>query len=98
MIQQYEHLLGSGQKCCAAALRGKRHCRHHSSNCRRRPPRPYVRQTRLLGPLPELNTQEAAHTIISEVVRALSDGSISVCRAQALITSLQLASKTLRAR
>jgi len=97
MIQQCEHILDSGQKCCAAALRGKRHCRHHSSNCRRRLPRPYVRQTRLLGPLPELNTQEAVHTIISEVVR-LSDGSISVCRAQALITSLQLASKTLRAR
>ncbi|QNI30715.1 hypothetical protein H7849_16470 [Alloacidobacterium dinghuense] len=96
MIPECQHVLPGGKKCRAIALRGKTHCHHHSPTRKRHAPRPYrLRQTALLGPLPELSSHDAVQQVISQTVHALANGDISVCRAQVLITSLQLAAKTL---
>jgi hypothetical protein len=54
-----------------------------------------VRQTSLLGPLPEITNRQELQYALSRTIQALANNSISVYRAQALITTLQLAAKTL---
>ena len=96
MVSECQHVLPGGKKCRAIALRGKTLCHHHVPNCKRRAPRPYaVRQTSLLGPLPEITNRQELHYALSRTIQALANNSISVYRAQALITTLQLAAKTL---
>lgn len=96
MVPECQHILLSGKKCSAVALRGKTLCRHHAPGRRRHAPRRYaVRQTSLLGPLPEITDRAALQHALSQTIHALANNSISVYRAQALLTSLQLASKTM---
>jgi hypothetical protein len=96
MVPECQHTLSSGKKCRAIALRDKALCRHHVRNRKRKAPRPYVmRQTSLLGPLPEITGREAVQRTLSLTIQALANDSISVYRAQALITLLQLAAKAL---
>jgi hypothetical protein len=96
MVPECQHILSDGKKCRAVALRGKTLCYHHAPNRRRKAPRPYAkRQTALLGPLPEITDHQALQRALSQTIRALANNSISVYRAQALITSLQLAAKTI---
>jgi hypothetical protein len=96
MVPECHHILPSGKKCQAVALRGKTLCHHHTPNRKRRAPRPYaVRQTSLLGPLPGITNRQELQYALSRTIQALANNSISVYRAQALITSLQLAAKTL---
>lgn len=96
MVSECCHILSSGKKCRAVALRGRPFCRHHAPDRKRHAPRPYaVRQTRLLGPLPEITDPAALQQALSQTIRALANNSVSVYRAQALITSLQLAAKTM---
>jgi hypothetical protein len=94
MVPECQHTLSSGKKCRAIALRDKALCRHHVR--KRKATRPYVmRQTSLLGPLPEITDREAVQRVLSRTIQALANDSISVYRAQALITMLQLAAKAL---
>jgi len=96
MVPECQYILPSGKKCQGVALRGKTPCYHHTPNRKRRAPRPYaVRQTSLLGPLPEITNRQELRYALSRTIQALANNSISVYRAQALITSLQLAAKTL---
>ena len=99
MVSECQRTLSSGEKCRAIALRGKDHCHHHAPVRRRRASRPYrMRQTALLGSVPELDSHDAVHQVLNQTVHALANGDISVYRAQVLITSLQLAAKTLPSR
>lgn len=96
MVTECQHILISGKKCCVVALRGKTLCRHHAPNCKQYAPRPYaVRQTGLLGTLPEITDRATLQRVLSQTIHALANNSISVYRAQVLITSLQLASKNM---
>ena len=96
MIEECQYVLPGGRKCRAVALRGKSLCRHHAPNRKRHAPRPYaMRQTSLLGPLPAIGDRQAVPYALSRTIQALANNSISVYRAQALITSLQLAAKTI---
>jgi hypothetical protein len=96
MIAECQQILASGNKCRAIALRGKTHCQHHAPALRRRAPRRNrVRATSLLGPIPEIKNREELQQTLTQTIHALADGSISVYRAQVLITSLQTLAKTL---
>lgn len=96
MVTECQHILIGGKKCCAVALRAKTLCRHHAPNRKRYVPRPYaVRRTNLLGPLPEITDRATLQRALSQTIHALANNSISIYRARALITSLQLASKTM---
>ena len=54
-----------------------------------------IRQTALLGLIPEITSRQDLHDVLSLTVQALANGSISVYRAQVLITTLQLMAKNL---
>lgn len=96
MVAECQQILPSGNKCRAIALRGKPHCRHHAPARRRQMPRRYrVRHTSFLGPIPESASRADIQQTLTATIHALADGSISVYRAQALITSLQMLTKTL---
>jgi len=71
-------------------------CRQRVPNRKRYAPRPYaVRQAILFGPLPEITDRADFQRALSQTIHALANNSISVYRAQALNTSLQLAAKTI---
>jgi hypothetical protein len=96
MVAECQYILSTGNKCRAIALRGKPHCQHHAPGRRRLAPRkPVIRQTALLGAIPEIASRQDLHDVLSLTVHALANGSISVYRAQVLITTLQLMAKNL---
>ena len=96
MVAECQQILDTGHKCRAIALRGKPHCQHHSPGRRRQAPRkPVIRQTALLGAIPEITSRQELHEVLSIAVQALANESISVYRAQVLITTLQLMAKNL---
>lgn len=96
MVAECRQILATGNKCRAIAQRGKPHCQHHAPSRRRQAPRkPVIRQTALLGAIPEITSREELHEVLSLTVHALANGSISVYRAQVLITTLQLMARNL---
>jgi hypothetical protein len=96
MVTECLHVLATGNKCHAIALRGQSYCQHHSPARRRQASRRNrVRPTTFLGPLPEITSREELQHALRQTIHALADGSISVYRAQTLITSLQTLAKTL---
>ena len=95
LVAECQQILASGNKCRAIALRGKSYCQHHAPARRRQVPRRNrVRTTALLGPVPEITSREEIQQTLAQTINALADGSISVYRAQVLITTLQTLAKT----
>lgn len=94
MVPECQHILANGNKCRALALRGKPHCQHHAHR-RQAPRRRIMRPTALLGPIPEITSRRDIQQVLSQTLNALANNSISVYRAQALITTLQTMNKTL---
>lgn len=95
MLPECHHILHNGNKCRAIALRGKPHCKHHAPGRRRRTPKPRIHRTILLRTIPEITNRRELQEVLSLTLQALANNSISVYRAQALITSLQLMAKTM---
>ena len=96
MVAECQPILATGNKCRAIALRGKSHCQHHAPGRRRQAPRkPVIRQTALLGLIPEITSRQDLHDVLPLTIQALANGSISVYRAQVLITTLPLMAKNL---
>jgi hypothetical protein len=89
MVAECQQIFATGNKCRAIALRGKSHCQHHAPSRSRRAQRKLViRQTALLGAIPKIASRQDLQYVLSLTVQALANGSISVYRAQVLITTL----------
>ena len=95
MVAECQSTLANGNKCRAIALRGKPHCQHHVPSRRRYAPQRRLRQTALLGTLPRITNRNELQHVLSLTLHALANDTISVCRAQALLSSLQLMAKNL---
>ncbi|WP_158751245.1 hypothetical protein [Acidobacterium sp. S8] len=96
MVPECQHILSNGNKCQAIALRSRPHCQHHAPGHKRHAPRPHrVRPTLLLGALPDITTRQELQYVLSQTIYALADDTISVYRAQTLLTLLQIMSNTL---
>ena len=89
-IPECHHILPSGKKCRAVALRGKFYCYHHIGPARKRE-RPARPSNSTLN-LPVLDSPAAIEQVAVTVVDALANGTLDPKRARLLLSGLRLAS------
>jgi hypothetical protein len=88
MYIECRHILPSGYKCKAAALKGKAFCFYHVSS-RRRPKPALARKGKLL--LPSVEDAASVTIAVNQVLREFGEGLIDRQKAGTLFHGLQIA-------
>ena len=88
MSQQCTHILASGQKCHAPAIKGESLCRHHH------PLKPAPEDRRFV--LPPLNDESSILYAATEIVQALAERRLQRRNAATLLFGLRLAANLMK--
>jgi hypothetical protein len=97
MIPQCRHTMPDRHQCGSPALRGQNYCYYHNPN---RKPRQRKQRTRYpnfnLDTLPNIESPDAIHRTLSDVLQGLATNTVSLYQAQTMIYALQLATNLSR--
>lgn len=89
MFKECHHILPSGDRCHAAALRNRPYCYFH--NKLHRVSRPSARTKAI--PLPPIEDDRSLKLALAQVLRALNSPSLDVRRARLMLYGLQIAAQ-----